>query len=57
MKYAIRFEKTATGYSAHAPDLPGCVAAGATLEETGELMEEAIQMHLDGMREDGEVNE
>jgi len=54
MKYAVLFEKTDTGYSAHVPDLPGCVAAGATLEETAELMREAIQMHLAGMREDGE---
>ena len=54
MKYAVLFEKTNTGYSAHVPDLPGCVAAGATLEETAELMRKAIQMHLAGMREDGE---
>ena len=54
MKYAVLYERTDTGYSAHAPDLPGCVAAGATLEETAALMRRAIQMHLAGMREDGE---
>ncbi len=54
MKYAVLYEKTATGYSAHVPDLPGCIAAGPTLEETERLMREAIAMHLRGMREDGE---
>ena len=53
MRYAVLFEKTHTGYSAHVPDLPGCVAAGASLEETAELMRGAIRMHLAGMREDG----
>ena len=54
MKYAVLFGKTATGYSAHVPDLPGCVAAGSTLAETAALMREAILMHLARMREDGE---
>lgn len=54
MRYAVLFEETETGYSAHVPDLPGCVAAGATLEETVSLMRKAIQMHLAGRREDGE---
>ena len=54
MKYVVLFAQTSTGYSAHVPDLPGCVAAGATLAETSELMREAIRMHLAGMREDGE---
>jgi predicted RNase H-like HicB family nuclease len=54
MEYAVLFEKTATGFSAHVPDLRGCVAAGATKEETAELMRKAIQMHLAGMREDGD---
>ncbi|SPF53093.1 conserved hypothetical protein [Candidatus Sulfopaludibacter sp. SbA4] len=54
MRYAVLFERTETGYSAHVPDLPGCVAAGETIEETSELMRTAIQMHLAGMREDGE---
>ena len=54
MKYAVVFEPTATGYSAHVPDLPGCVAAAATLEETAELIRGAIRLHLAGMAEDGE---
>jgi predicted RNase H-like HicB family nuclease len=54
MKYAVLFERTETGFSAYVPDLPGCVAAGATFEETADLMRGAIQMHLAGMREDGD---
>jgi len=55
MKYLIIYEKTATGYSAYAPDLPGCIAGGFTFEETAELMHGAIQMHLEAMREDGDL--
>jgi len=54
MRYAVIYERTATGYSAHLPDLPGCVATGAILEETQQLIREAIEMHLEGMREDGD---
>ena len=54
MKYLIIYEKTATGYSAYVPDLPGCIAGGFTFEETAELMRGAIQMHLEAMREDGD---
>ena len=54
MKYLIIYEKTATGYSAYAPDLPGCIAGGFTFDETAELMRGAIQMHLEAMREDGD---
>ena len=53
MKYLVIYEKTATGYSAYAPDLPGCITTGATLEETECLMKEAIDFHLEGLREDG----
>ncbi len=53
-KYAVFFEKSATGYGAYAPDLPGCVAVGDTLEETRKLMEEAMAIHLKSMREDGD---
>ncbi|MBS1876252.1 MAG: type II toxin-antitoxin system HicB family antitoxin [Acidobacteria bacterium] len=53
MKYAVLIEQTETGYSAHVPDLPGCVAAGSTLEETTDLMRGAIRLHLAGMAEDG----
>lgn len=54
MKYAVIYERTKTGYSAYVPDLPGCVATGRTLQQTERRMREAIEMHLDGMREDGD---
>ena len=53
--YAVIYEKTGTGYSAYAPDLPGCITTGATREETERLMVEAIEFHIAGMREDGEA--
>ena len=43
-----------TGFSAYAPDLPGCVAAAKTVEECERLMREAIVFHLEGIREDGD---
>jgi predicted RNase H-like HicB family nuclease len=55
MKYAVVFEKTPTGYSAYVPDLSGCVAAGATLEETADLIRSGIEIHLNAMREDGDI--
>ena len=54
MKFAVVYEKTETGFSAYAPDLPGCIAAGTTLPETQKLMHEAVEMHLEAMREDGD---
>jgi predicted RNase H-like HicB family nuclease len=53
MKYLIVIEKSETGYSAYSPDLPGCVSTGRTPEETEQNMREAIQFHLDGLREEG----
>ena len=53
--YAVFFEPTATGYSAHVPDLPGCVAAASTLGETRQLIREAIEFHIEGMRMNGDV--
>lgn len=52
-RYAIVIEKAATNYGGYVPDLPGCVATGATVEETESLLREAIALHLEGMREDG----
>ncbi|MFN7920949.1 MAG: type II toxin-antitoxin system HicB family antitoxin [Bryobacteraceae bacterium] len=52
--YVAFFNQTATGYSSHVPDLPGCVAAGSTLDETRTLVREAIEFHLEGMRTHGE---
>ena len=52
-RYAIVVERAATKYAAYVPDLPGCVAAGETIEETERLLREAIELHIAGMREDG----
>ena len=55
LRYLVVIEHTEqTGYSAWAPDLPGCVAAAETREECEQLMREAIGLHLAGMRQDGE---
>ena len=53
MKYLIIIEETESGFSAYSPDLEGCVATGATREEVEKTMKEAIEFHLDGLREDG----
>lgn len=55
MKFLIIIEKTDTGYSAYSPDLPGCVTTGGSREETERNMREAIEFHLDGLREEGEA--
>ncbi len=52
MQYAIVIEKGKTSYGAYIPDLPGCVAVGETLEEVRTLIQEAIDFHLDGLRQD-----
>ena len=53
MRYAIVIEKAEGNYSAYVPDLPGCVATGATVAEVEAEIREAIIFHVDGMREDG----
>lgn len=53
MRYAIVIERAGPNYSAYVPDLPGCVATGATVEEAEREIREAIAFHLEGMREDG----
>ncbi len=53
MRYLIVMEKTQTGYSAYSPDLDGCIATGATREEVEQNMREAVEFHLDGLREEG----
>ncbi len=55
MNYLIVVEKTTTGHSAYSPDLPGCVATGKTREEVEKNMSEAIEFHLDGLREEGDA--
>lgn len=54
MRYVVVYEETPTGRSAYVPDLPGCVAAGGTREETERLILEAIDLHLDALRQDNE---
>jgi len=54
MKYAIVIERAENNYSAYVPDLPGCIATGQTIEEVEQQIREAIEFHLDGMKEDGE---
>ena len=53
MRYAIVIEKGEKNYSAYVPDLPGCVSVGDTVEEVKAEIREAIEFHLDGMRQDG----
>lgn len=54
MRYLIVIESSETGYSAYSPDLPGCVASGATREELEQNMHEALVFHLEGLRIEGE---
>lgn len=51
--YVIVFEKSRTGFGAYAPGLPGCGATGRTIEDTERSLNQAIQFHLRGMRQDG----
>jgi len=53
-EYAVVFETSPTGWGAHVPDLPGLIAVGSTLEETEQLMREALEIHLGSMLEDGD---
>ena len=54
MKYMVVIEKGASGYGAHVPDLPGCIAAGHTRQEVLTLIREAIELHIEALREAGE---
>jgi len=53
MRYAVVIEEANSNYSAYVPDLPGCVATGASVYETEQAIREAIKFHLEGLREDG----
>jgi predicted RNase H-like HicB family nuclease len=53
--YTVFIEPTKTGFSAYVPDLPGCVAAASTLEETRQMIKEAIEFQIEGMRMNGEA--
>jgi predicted RNase H-like HicB family nuclease len=54
MKYLVVIEETRTGYSAFSPDVPGCVAVGATQSEVRVRMQQALEFHVEGLRADGE---
>ena len=54
MRYAIVIEKAAGNYSAYVPDLPGCVATGATVKDAEREIRKAIRFHIDGLKEDGQ---
>jgi predicted RNase H-like HicB family nuclease len=53
MRYAVVIEQAANNYSAYVPDLPGCVATGSSIAEAEQAIREAIEFHIDGLREDG----
>ena len=53
MKYAVIIEAGERNYSAYAPDLPGCIATGKTLDEVKQVMREAMAFHIEGLREEG----
>ena len=52
MRYAVVIEKAGNNFGAYVPDLPGCIATGATMEEVEALIREAIEIHIEGMLED-----
>jgi predicted RNase H-like HicB family nuclease len=54
MRYLVVIERGETSYGAYVPDLPGCVAVGETAEEARHLIQEAIALHLEGLRADGQ---
>ena len=53
-QYGVIIEKGPTSYGAYVPDLPGCIAAGETRDEVVRLIQEAIEFHIEGLREDGQ---
>lgn len=53
MRYGIVIENAGANFSAYVPDLPGCIATGETPEQVQELIREAIQFHIECMRDDG----
>lgn len=53
MRYAVVIEKAGSNFSAYVPDLPGCIATGATIAETEVEIRDAIRFHIEGLREDG----
>jgi len=53
-RYLILIEPTATGFSAYSPDLPGCAATGETRDDVERNMRDAVELHVEGLRELGE---
>ncbi len=53
MEYLVVIERGPSSFGAYVPDLPGCVAVGASREEVQGLIQEAIEFHIEGMRQDG----
>ena len=54
MRYAIVIENAGSNFSAYVPDLPGCVATGSSVDEVEREIREAIELHIEGMRDDGD---
>jgi len=53
MRYAVVIEQANANYSAYVPDLPGCVATGASIADVEREIRDAIRFHIDGLKEDG----
>ena len=53
MRYVVIVEQGENGFGAYVPDLPGCIAVGDTREEALRLIGEAVELHLEGLREEG----
>lgn len=54
-RYLVVIEETLTGFSAYSPDVPGCAAAGRTRDEVERSMHDALEFHLEGLRDDGQA--
>ena len=55
MRYAVVIERAGQNYSAYVPDLPSCVATGATLAGAGQEIGAAVRFHIEGLRQDGQT--
>ena len=55
MRYAVVIERAESNFAAYVPDLPGCIATGATVQEVERLIQEAMELHIEGLRADGAV--
>ena len=55
MKYLVIYERGENSWGAYVPDLPGLGVAGSTLDEVKQLVREAVEFHLEGLRESGEA--